>query len=118
MKNNQIDFLAPIIPGKSAGGFELGMKKDEINNKVIESFAREVIKNKYVPDISLTRFSSKDLILFFTNGILDQIGVVGNYKGKLESGLGLGNYVHEFEKIYGQITEGTEDELIFSNLEG
>jgi len=115
----KIDLNAPIIPGHGAAGLTLGIKKSEIDKYDLDSFKSKEIVNEYVltKDKSF-EYWTNDIVLFFTNNELTQICLTGNYKGKLDSDLGLGDLVKDFEKIYGQFEEGIEDELIYSNLKG
>lgn len=115
----KIDENAPIIPGKSAAGFTLGIKKSDIDKQVLDLFEFIEIYNKYLPECPpLHEYRTKDLILHFYENKLTQIGLIGNYKGKLDDNLGLGDLVKDFELKYGDLTEGDEEELVFSNLKG
>lgn len=118
-KKYQIDLNALIIPGQSAGGFSLGLKRDDIEKQILDSFEFSEIYNKYLPDFPpLLEYQTEDLILHFDKDELTQIGMIKNYKGKLESNLGLGDLLKDFEVASGQMIEGDEDELIFTNLKG
>ncbi len=105
----KIDLKATIIPGKSAAGFELGIKKESLSKELIEKFVANDLGNT---------LSSSNVILYFQKNILTQIAVKRNYQGKLESGLGLNDLVKTFSKAYGKFIEGYEDQLIFENLGG
>jgi hypothetical protein len=118
-KKYQIDLNAEIIPYKSAGGFELGIMKNDIDKKELAKFEYNEIINKYLPEHPpLIEYKTEDIILHFYENKLNQIGLIGNYAGKLKSNLGLGDLVKDFEKVYGLMTEGDEEELIFANLNG
>ncbi len=118
-KKYQIDLNVPIIPGQSAGGFSLGLNKADIDKQILDSFEFREIYNKYLPDFPpLHVYSTEDLVLHFSKDKLVQIGVTRNYKGKLVINLGLGDLVKDFEVTYGQMIEGDEDELVFTNLKG
>lgn len=115
----QIDSNAPIIPGQSAGGFSLGLKKSEIENHVLDSFEFREIYNKNLPDFPpLHEYRTENIVLHFEKDTLTQIGLINNYKGRLDSNLGLGDLVKDFEVVYGKMIEGEEDELIFTGLSG
>ena len=117
--NYQIDLNAEIVPGQSAAGFSLGTEKNDIEKQVLDSFEFIEIHSKYSPNSPpLHEYRTADLILHFNQDLLTQIRLIGYYKGKLKSNLGLGDLVKDFELHYGQMTEGDEDELIFTNLKG
>ena len=92
-----IDFDGEIIPGHGAAGLVLGTNRIEIDKRLLDS---------------------DDITLHFEEDMLTQIGVTGDYKGKLISNLGLGDLVSDFEKVYGPMIEGDEDELTFKNIKG
>lgn len=115
----KIDLNAAIIAGKSAAGFILGINKEDIDKQVLISFEFIEIYNKYLPDYPpLNEYRTKDVILHFHENKLTQIGLIGNYNGKLDNNLGLGDLVRDFEVVYGNLKEGDEEELVFSNLKG
>lgn len=118
-KKHQIDLNAKIVPGQSAAGFTLGTKKNDIEKQVLDSFEFIEIHSKHSSNFPpLHEYRTTSLILHFNQDLLTQIRLIGNYKGKLEANLGLGDLVKDFELHYGQMTEGDEDELIFTNLKG
>lgn len=115
----QIDLNAPIVPGHSAAGFTIGMMIRDIDAEVLGSFRFTEKINKYISDLPpLHEYSTDDIILYFNRDKLTQIGLMGNYKGKLETNLGLGDMVRDFEKKHGAMKQGGEDELSFANLKG
>jgi hypothetical protein len=81
-KHKTLDLNAPIIPGKSAAGLTLGDSIETIN---LENFVEEIRKPSLTPTPPETWtcvYFGDDLILFFKNNILNQIGVQGSYTGK------------------------------------
>ena len=114
-----INLKAEIRPHKGAGGFVLGTMISEIKKEVLSQFERKEIHNKYLPNHPpLIEYTTKEIILHFYENKLNQIGMIGNYAGKLHPNLGIGSIVSQFEKHYGKMIEGDEDELKFSNLNG
>jgi hypothetical protein len=113
-----LNLTAKIIPGESAGGFTIGMKIDNIPAEKLSYFeVKNMLKFSEIVE-NHRRFISDNLVLYTTDNIITQIGVFGNYLGKTDEDLGIGNLVVEFEKVYGRLSEGEEDELVFSNLKG
>ncbi len=118
-KKLDIDLNAEIIPHLSARVLELGILITDIEQQLLDKFDNKEIYNKYLPDFPpLIEYSTNDIILHFYENKLNQIGLIGNYQGKLKSNLGLGDLVRNFEKHYGRITEGDEEQLVFENLKG
>jgi|GEM_PF-3540097 hypothetical protein len=107
---NQLDLSAPIIPGVSAAGYTLGSSLNELT--ALQTFELKTYLK------TCREYHSENVILFLENSTLKQICVRGNYKGTLSSNLGIGDCVKDFEKLYGPVHEGPEDELIFQNLKG
>ncbi len=117
-KVDKIDLNAPIVAGKSAAGFMLGMQKNDVSKEVLNLFTVTEIINEYVKDLSLYKYYTDEVILFFEQDQLTQIGLFNNYKGTIHNELGLGSVVRDFETVFGDMVEGDEDQLVFSNLKG
>ena len=91
----------------------------DIDKRVLNKFKYRENYNEYVPNQPpLIEYRTDEIVLHFYDNKLNQIGLIGNYNGKLESNLGLGDLVESFEKYYGNMKVGDEDELVFTNLKG
>jgi len=117
-KVHKIDLNAHIVAGKSAAGFMLGMQKNDVSKEVLNLFTVTEIVNEYVKNLSLYKYYTDEVILFFEQDQLTQIGLLNNYKGTVYNELGLGSVVKDFETVFGDMVEGDEDQLVFSNLKG
>lgn len=117
-KVHRIDLNAPIVAGKSAAGFMLGMHKNNLSKEVLNLFTVTEIVNEHVKDLSLYKYYTEEVTLFFKDDKLSQIGLFNNYKGTVYNELGLGSVVKDFETVFGDMVEGDEDQLVFSNLKG
>ena len=117
-KVDKIDLNAPIVAGKSAAGFMLGMQKNDVSREVLDLFTVTEIINEYVKGTPLYKYYTDEVILFFEQDQLTQIGLFNNYKGTVCNELGLGSMVKDFEAAFGDMVEGDEDQLIFTNLKG
>ncbi len=95
---NNLDINAQIIPGYAAAGLILGMKIELIKKQLLDSLQHKVIDNKFVINSTpIHEYRNTDTVLYFSNDILVQIGLIGNYKGKLDCRLGLGDLARDFE---------------------
>jgi len=110
---------AMIVPDKSAGGFTLGISKTEIEKNELELFKYRLIKDYYLPEYPpIHKYYTNEIALDFVENKLTQIWLFKGYNGKLECGLGIGDYIKDFENQYGEIKERYENNFVFSNLEG
>jgi len=117
-KVDKIDLNAPVVPGKSAAGFSLGIQKNDVSKEDLDLFTVTEIVNEYVKGPPLYKYYTDEVVLFFEQDQLMQIGLFNNYKGTVYNDFGLGSVVKDFETVFGDIVEGDEDQLIFSNLKG
>lgn len=115
----KLDLHAKVQPEKSAGGFPLGINIDEIDSSDLDLFNFEQIKDYYLPEYPpINKYITNIITLDFVENILAQIWINKGYNGKLECGLGLRDYIGDFEKIYGKVVERFENHYEFSNLNG
>lgn len=113
------DLNAPIIPGNSAVGLQLGMKKENINPNDLESFNSS--RTKFINmhgEVELYFYEHFDLV--FDENRLIEIELFNEYKGKLPCQVGLGDDVKDLEKAYGrwELSIPLGDRFAFPNLKG
>src|SRR5438874_975003 len=96
-----LDPNAPIIPGKSAGGFEINSEIEEFLKQAGETFT---IEPRPGYTYELTRYRSKDIDVWIQDHKVWQIMVHGNYLGKvLDSQIGLGSTLNDVKNSLGDM---------------
>ena len=104
------DLSAPIIPGKSAAGIELGQAIDE------------VIKFNQPNEITIhgdsTKYNFNQVVFWANNGRVFQIGVKLGYQGSIQGKVGVGTTIHDVQLTFGEVSEDGEDNFIVSNFLG
>ncbi len=115
-----INLNAPIVPGKSAAGFRLGILRSEIDKEVMKQFRYQEVKNDYLEAADRTKkYLTDDVILWFEHDTLTQITVMGNYKGLAAKSVGIGNTLGDFEIPFGDVRHDREvSAFVFGNLDG
>jgi hypothetical protein len=115
----QTDLDAPIIPGETAAGLQLGISISDIDSNSLAELTHEVKTGGFYDNASTSDiYYSKDIYLRFVGGHLQTIGVMSAYRGTIAQGLGIGAGVSDFEHVYGRLVEGSEDELTFERVNG
>jgi len=109
---------APIIPGESAAGVQLGSPIEEILKEQKTHFISEEIVNHLVPLAIVTRYRSAMVDLWVREGIVDQIMVHDGYRGKLMDKIGLGSTIADIEMQIDAWEEDEEDNLVIRDLPG
>ena len=109
---------APIVPGESAAGIQLGSPIEETLKEQEPRFISEEVANPLVLLPSITRYRSAMVDLWVRDGIVDQIMVHGGYRGKLMDKIGLGSTIADIERDIGAWEEDEEDNLVIRDLPG
>jgi len=109
---------APIIPGESAAGIQLGSSIEEVFKEQNNHFISEEIVHPFVQFPTITRFRSAMVDLWVKNGIVNQIMVHVGYRGKLMGTIGLGSTIADVERHIGVVEEDEEDNLVIRDIPG
>jgi hypothetical protein len=106
---------APIVPGESAAGIQLGSPIEEVLNEHKNSFrSGENLKYSRVT----TRYRSAMVDVWVIKGKVEQIMVHDGYRGKLKGIIGLGSTIADIERYIGSWEEDEEDNLVIRDLPG
>ncbi len=96
------DLEAPIVPGRSLGGVEVGAAADEM------------LGSSRAPRIEIG-----PVVVWLTEGIVYQVGTRAGYRGQvLGTGIGLGSSLADVERELGRVLEDEEDNLIVEGCAG
>lgn len=109
---------APIVPGESAAGIQLGSPIEEILREQELHLSPEEVVNPLVPLPIITRYRSAIVDLWVREGIVDQIMVHDGYRGKLMDTIGLGSTIADIERQIGPVEEDEGDNLVIRDLPG
>jgi hypothetical protein len=89
---------APIVPGRSAAGIQLGSLIEEILNEHKNSFdSGEVVKPTFPVRVT-TRYCSAMVNVGVIKGKVEQIMVHDGYRGKSMGKIGLGSTIADIER--------------------
>jgi hypothetical protein len=99
-----------IVPGISAAGIALGSN--------IETVLRKVEPKSITELNGCIRYDFGEICLWESGGVIDQIGLVLGYTGKLSKKIGVGSTLKELENEFGEISEDEDDNLIVEGLLG
>src|SRR5713101_47643 len=92
---------APIVPGESAAGIQLGSPIEELLNEHKNAFdSGEVVKPSF-PTLVITRYRSAMVDVWVTKGKVETIMVHDGYRGKLMDKIGLGSTFADIERHIG-----------------
>jgi hypothetical protein len=104
------DLSAPIVPGKSAAGIELG-----------QSIA-EIIKNNQPTNVQSyeksTRYCFNSVDLWIEVGRVIQIGVKRGYHGVVQGAIGIGSSIYDVQLTLGKVIHDDEDNLTVPTIAG
>lgn len=109
---------APIVPGESAAGIQLGAPIEGLLNAHKNSFSFGEVVRPSFPALITTRYRSEMVDLWVRDGIVDQIMVHNGYRGKLMDKIGLGSTIADVEMYIGPVEEDEEDNLMIRDLPG
>ncbi|MDA2920839.1 hypothetical protein MYX76_15345 [Desulfobacterota bacterium AH_259_B03_O07] len=100
----KINLEAPIIPGKTAAGINIGSSEKTVLAALPEPKSVEELYEGYklIFD-SIWVVIEKERVTF--------IGVSKGYKGRLPSGMGIGSKIRDVIKCYGDIEVGEQGSL-------
>jgi hypothetical protein len=106
-----LDLLAPIEPGQAAAGLAIG----DAVSKLFQAGCST--SRKLADGLELLDFGS--IRVWARGGIIDQIGVRGEYSGHLRgTTIGIGSTIQQVRDAIGPVLEDDEDNLIVSDLPG
>jgi hypothetical protein len=109
---------APIVPGESAAGIQLGSPIEEVLNEYNNSFSSGEVVN-LSPSFPLNiRYRSAMVDVWSIEGRVEQIMVHDGYRGKLMGNIGLGSTIADIERYAGAWEEDEEDNLVIRDLPG
>jgi hypothetical protein len=105
------DLDAPIVPGKSAAGFNLGEAISGLLKRIQPVGRRQESQYTVYEFVAVKVWSLADLIT--------QIGVYDGYRGRLNRAIGIGATIAEIESCFGaKVVEDEEDNLIADGVLG
>ena len=113
-----VNLDAPILPGKSAAGIELGWTEARVIEAMGSAAQREVIHNPWVATTSvLVKLHVPEVAAWIEDGVVGQIGVFDGYRGLLASKFAIGCRVIDLQEL-GEIGEDECDNLIIRGVPG
>jgi len=105
-----LDLTAPILPGHSAAGIRVGQSIEE------------VLLHAPVPVVetlsTLTVYRFGAVWVWAQDGRVNQVGVFGDYAGRLPSGVGLGTSLAEVQRCMGRVVRDWDDTLVVEGSDG
>lgn len=107
-----INLAASIIPGHSAANVLLGSDIEAVLVQAKIEFTRKQIN----PNTVL--YCSESVDMWATDGKINQIGLHGQYQGRLMSNIGIGTPMAIVEKELGKVTLDIEDNLRIGDISG
>lgn len=113
-----IDLDALIVPGIGAAGLRLGMTENELSGLLKSGFVRVVFTHPlFKQEPPAIRYESPDVVIYFENDRVDQIGVRKAYRGAFKDRFRLGCTVEELRSL-GRIGEDGSDNLVIRGIPG
>jgi hypothetical protein len=109
---------APIVPGESAAGIQLGSPIEEVLKEDTHSFDSGEREKPWFPTLVKTRYRSAMVDVWAGNGRVTQIMVHTGYRGKLMGTIGLGSTIADIERHIGAWEEDEEDNLVLRDMPG
>ena len=109
---------APIVPGRSAAGIQLGSPIEEVLNEHKNAFSSGEVVN-ISPSFPLNiRYRSAMVDVWAVEGTVEMIMVHDGYRGKLMGKIGLGSTFADIERYIGAWEEDEEDNLVIRDFPG
>lgn len=109
---------APIVPGESSAGIQLGSPIEEVLNEHKNSFDSVEVVN-LSPSFPLNiRYRSATVDVWAIVGRVEMIMVHDGYRGKLMGKIGLGSTFADIERYIGAWEEDEEDNLVIRDFPG
>lgn len=109
---------APIVPGESAAGIQLGSPIEEVLNEHTNSFSSGEVVRPSFPTLMKTRYRSAMVDVWAIGGKVAQIMVHDGYRGKLMGKIGLGSTIADIERHIGAVEEDEDDTLVIRDFPG
>ena len=100
----------PIIPGESAAGVRLG--------QLVEGIIAAVQPLTTIPLPGSVKVCFESVNLWVKGNRVTQIGVIGNYQGKLSGTIGIGSTIRDIQNAFGPVVEDEEDNLTVPSMAG
>ena len=114
-----MDLDAPIIPGRSAAGYELGMPLEAIPPQELALFQPSPYRDAHGQPTDGRRYEATSVVLYVDpDGRIGQIGVRAGYRGKLLERIGVGMTIAAIERLIGPVALDEEDVLTIFGLWG
>jgi hypothetical protein len=105
------DLEAPIVPGRSLGGVEIGALASEAWGET-----RDL--NSSSP-AQPSRVEMGPIVVWLSKGFVHQVGAREGYRGSvLGTGIGLGSSLADVERELGRVVEDDEDNLVVEGWGG
>ena len=106
-----IDLRAPIEPGKTAAGLSIGDAVEKLSQAGCST------TRKLADGLELFDFGP--IRIWARGGVIDQIGVRGEYSGHvIGTTIGIGSTIQQVRDAIGPVLEDDEDNLIVAHLDG
>lgn len=105
-----LDLNAPILPGQSAAGIQVGQAMAEVLHQVT------ALTTETSSTFTLYKFET--VWVWSRDEIVDQIVVFEGYTGTLPSGVGLGISLAEVQRRMGLVVEDWDDTLRVEGSDG
>jgi hypothetical protein len=116
---SRLDLDAPIVPGRSAGGCQIGQSIESLFALEWEEWQGEPITDFSGNLTGLTVFRTDAVDLWVSEeGVISQIGVHGPYRGKLFERIELGMTIDDIERLVGPCAQDVEDNLSIYGIRG
>jgi hypothetical protein len=113
-----INIEAPIVPGISAAGIQLGSPIEDLLNEHKNSLDSGEVVN-LSPSFPLNiRYRSAMVDVWAIEGRVEQIMVHNGYRGKLMGKIGLASTFADIERHIGSWDEDEEDNLVIGGIPG
>lgn len=107
MATVSINLEAPIVPGVSAAGVNIGQALEELPRPK---------KTTHLTNVDLLEFPS--VTIWVKDGTVYQIGVRDGYNGRLDEVVGIGSTIADVADNFGDVTEDEYDNLVASSRPG
>ncbi|HEY7356911.1 MAG TPA: hypothetical protein VH590_10615 [Ktedonobacterales bacterium] len=112
------DLDAPLIPGRSAAGYFIGMSLEEVPQQELARFQRVPLPDFFGKPSGFRCEAASVTLWVNPEGCIRQIGVHHGYRGKLFERVGLGMTIADLERLIGPVAEDEEDALTIFGIRG
>lgn len=113
-----LDLEAPILPGHSAAGYQIGTPIEALPKEELARFQRAALAARFGKSRGF-RYTAEQVSLWVdAEGSIEQIAVKAGYRGKLLGTVGLGMTIADLERLIGSVAVDGEDALSIFGLWG